>query len=60
VIEMTKGFLFLALGLVALLGVVGGIEQTVDISLFQAMQLFAVAMVGFASMILGVSYLKGE
>ena len=57
---MTKGFLFFALGLVALLGVVGGIEQTVDISLFQAIQLFAVALVGFGCMSIGVSYLKGE
>lgn len=57
---MTKGFLFFFTGLVALMGVVGGIEQTVDISLFQATQLFAVAMVGLASMILGVSYLQGE
>ena len=57
---MTKGFLFFFTGLVALMGVAGGIEQTVDISVFQAMQLFAVAMVGLASMILGVSYLQGE
>ena len=55
---MTKGFLFFFMGLVALLGVVGGIEQTVDIGLFDAIQLFAVAMVGICSMIIGVSFLK--
>lgn len=57
---MTKGFLFFFTGLVALMGVVGGIEQTVDITFFQCLQLFAVALMGFASMQLGVSYLKGE
>jgi hypothetical protein len=55
---MTKGFLFFTIGFLALFGVVGGIEQTVDIGLFDAIQLFAVAMVGIASMIIGVSYLK--
>jgi hypothetical protein len=55
---MTKGFLFFFIGIVALMGVVGGIEQTVDIGLFDAIQLFAVAMVGICSMIIGVSYLK--
>lgn len=57
---MTKGFLFFFTGLVALMGVVGGIEQTVDLSFFQGLQLFAVALMGAASMQLGVSYLKGE
>jgi hypothetical protein len=55
---MTKGFLFFFMGLVALLGVVGGIEQTVDIGLFESIQLFAVAMVGICCMIIGVSFLK--
>lgn len=55
---MTKGFLFFTIGLLAMLGVVGGIEQTVDISLFQAIQLFAVALVGFGSMLVGISYFK--
>jgi hypothetical protein len=55
---MTKGFLFFTIGFLALFGVVGGIKQTVDIGLFDAIQLFAVAMVGIASMIIGVSYLK--
>lgn len=55
---MTKGFLFFFIGIVALMGVVGGIEQTVDIGLFESIQLFAVAMVGICSMIIGVSYLK--
>jgi hypothetical protein len=40
------------------MGVVGGVEQTVDIGLFDAIQLFSVAMVGICSMIIGVSYLK--
>jgi len=57
---MFKGFLFFATGLFILLGVVGGIEQTVDISLFQAIQLFVVALLGFSCMLLGVSFLKGE
>ena len=55
---MIKGFLFFFIGIVALMGVVGGVEQTIDIGLFDAIQLFAVAMVGIASMIIGVSYLK--
>ena len=55
---MTKGFLFFFLGLLAIMGVVGGIEQTVDISLFQGIQLFVVTLVGFGCMIVGVSYMK--
>ena len=55
---MTKGFLFFFLGLLAIMGVVGGIEQTVDISLFQGIQLLIVTLVGFGCMIVGVSYMK--
>ena len=55
---MIKGFLFFFIGIVALMGVVGGVEQTIDIGLFDAIQLFSVAMVGICSMIIGVSYLK--
>lgn len=55
---MTKGFLYFFLGLLAIMGVVGGIEQTVDISLFQGIQLFVVTLVGFGCMIVGVSYMK--
>ena len=55
---MTKGFLFFFLGLLAIMGVVGGIEQTVDISLFQGIQLLVVTLVGFGCMIVGVSYMK--
>jgi len=55
---MTKGFLFFFLGLIAIMGVVGGIEQTVDISLFQGIQLLVVTLVGFGCMIVGVSYMK--
>ena len=55
---MTKGFLFFFLGLIAIMGVVGGIEQTVDISLFQGIQLLIVTLVGFGCMIVGVSYMK--
>ena len=46
---MTKGFLFFFLGLLAIMGVVGGIEQTVDISLFQGIQLLVVTLVGFGT-----------
>ena len=55
---MTKGFLFFGIGLLALFGVVGGIEQTVDISFYEALQLFAVALLGIVSMMVGVSYMK--
>ena len=55
---MTKGFLYFFFGLLAIMGVVGGIEQTVDISLFQGIQLFVVTLIGFGYMIVGVSYMK--
>ena len=55
---MTKGFLYFFLGLLAIMGVVGGIEQTVDISLFQGIQLFVVTLIGLGYMIVGVSYMK--
>ena len=55
---MTKGFLYFFLGLLAIMGVVGGIEQTVDISLFQGIHLFVVTLIGFGYMLVGVSYMK--
>jgi hypothetical protein len=57
---MIKGFFFFFVGIIALMSVIGGIEQTVDIGFLDAIQLFSFGMVGIIWMIIGVSYLKGE
>jgi hypothetical protein len=52
------GFLFFFIGLLALLSVIGGVEANPDLDSVQIMQLISVTLVGFASMILGISYLQ--
>jgi uncharacterized membrane-anchored protein len=54
----TIGFLYFITGLLALFGVVGGFETNDNLTVFQLIQLFVVALVGVASMMVGVSYLK--
>jgi hypothetical protein len=52
------GFLFFFTGLIALMSVIGGVEANPDLNAFQILQMISVTLVGFASMILGVSYLQ--
>jgi hypothetical protein len=52
------GFLFFITGIIALMSVVGGIDTNPDLSIFQMIQLFAVSLVGFGCMALGVSFMK--
>ena len=54
----TMGFLFFFTGLIALMSVIGGVEANPDLNAFQILQMISVTLVGFASMILGVSYLQ--
>ena len=58
---MFKGSMFFMLGLVCLMGVVGGVEDTIVLSMYDVIQLTAVTLVGFACMAIGVSYMnEGE
>jgi len=57
---MFKGFMFFMLGLLCLMGVAGGFENTVDLGFYEILQLTAVTMCGVSCMLIGVSYLKGE
>lgn len=52
------GFLYFITGLLALFGVVGGFETSESLTVLEVIQLFVVALVGVASMMVGVSYLK--
>lgn len=54
----TIGFLYFITGLLALFGVVGGFETSDSLTVLEVIQLFVVALVGVASMMVGVSYLK--
>jgi len=54
------GFLFFITGIIALMSVVGGIDTNPDLSIFQMIQLFAVSLVGFGCMSLGVSFMKDK
>jgi hypothetical protein len=54
------GFLFFITGIIALMSVVGGIDTNPDLSVFQMIQLFAVSLVGFGCMVLGVSFMKDK
>jgi hypothetical protein len=51
-----KAALFFFAGLVILLSVVGGVEQSVDIGILEALQAIAMTLVGFGLMAMGVSY----
>jgi len=55
---MFKGFMFFMLGLVLLLSVAGGIENTIELSFYEILQLIAVTLCGFSCMMIGVSYLN--
>jgi hypothetical protein len=58
---MFKGFMFFALGLLCLMGVVGGIENTIELGIYDVIQLTVVTLLGFSCMVIGVSYLnEGE
>lgn len=51
-----KAAIFFFTGLVIAMGVVGGIEQTVDFTLLDVLQLAAMSAVAFAMMSIGVSH----
>ena len=51
-----KAALFIILGITILLGVVGGIENTLSFDLVSVLQLLGMTLVGFATLALGVSY----
>ena len=51
-----KAALFIILGITILLGVVGGIENTLSFDFVSVLQLAGVSLVGFATLALGVSY----
>ena len=55
-----KAMMFFVLGLLIVLGVVGGIENTVDIDFGLALQYLGTLMVGFATMAIGVSYIQEQ
>lgn len=55
---MIKAAIFFLTGLVIIMAVVGGVEQTVDIGILEALQAIALTLVGLAYMTLGVSYAK--
>jgi hypothetical protein len=55
---MFKGFMFFMLGLVCLMGVAGGVENTIELSFYEILQLIAVSMCGISCMMIGVSYLN--
>jgi len=57
---MFKGFMFFMLGLLCLLGVAGGVENTIDLGFYEILQLAAVTMCGVSCMLIGVSFLKAE
>jgi hypothetical protein len=51
-----KAAVFFILGLLLVMGVLGGIENTVDIDLGLALQYLGTLIVGFSTMLIGVSY----
>ncbi len=51
-----KAAAFFFAGLVMVMGVVGGIENTIDIGFVQALQYLGVTLAGFALMALGTAY----
>ena len=55
-----RAALFFMLGLTILLGVVGGIENTIDIDGMSAFQFVGVTLIGIAMMALGVSYAEEQ
>ena len=55
-----KAAVFFFTGLVLMLGVVGGIESTVDIGFGLALQFFGVAVCGISCMMIGVSYFEEQ
>ena len=57
---MFKGFMFFMLGLLCLMGVAGGIENTIELGFYEILQMTAITMCGVSCMLIGVSYLKGE
>lgn len=55
-----KAAIFFFTGLVLLLGVVGGIESTVDIGFGLALQFLGVALSGVSCLAIGVSYFEEQ
>lgn len=55
-----KAAVFFFTGLVLLLGVVGGIESTVDVGFELALQFLGAALSGVACMVIGVSYFEEQ
>ena len=55
-----KAAVFFFTGLVLMLGVVGGIESTVDIGFGMALQFLGMAFCGVACMLIGISYFEEQ
>ena len=55
-----KAAVFFFTGLLLMLGVVGGIESTVDIGFGLALQFFGVAVCGISCMLIGISYFEEQ
>ena len=53
-----KAAMFILLGITILMGVVGGIENTLSFDFISVLQLTGVSLVGFATLALGISYSK--
>lgn len=53
-----KAAMFILLGITILLGVVGGIENTLSFDLVSVLQLLGMTLVGFATLAIGISYSK--
>jgi len=49
---MFKGFMFFGLGLLCLLGVVGGVENTIELGFYDLIQLSVVTLLGFGCMVI--------
>ena len=55
-----KAAVFFFTGLVLMLGVVGGIESTIDIDFGMALQFLGMTFCGVACMLIGISYFEEQ
>jgi len=55
-----KAAVFFFTGLVLMLGVVGGIESTIDIDFGMALQFLGMTFCGVACMMIGISYFEEQ